>query len=209
MSTHFVHEDAGDTSDEEWPSFDNQGDEVFEPPKDADDPDCEKGWYYFSGHTSNMAPNNRSCPFLCIKDDISNRHIIVDTGSSMSLWPAQAVKHLPPKDNNTRLFGAGGAPIATYGVRNIRVYFCGWTRPHTICFVIADVCSPLLGADFLVSTGYLINMRNHTLVETEAPPTRKPCIIVGQAMHVPHAVPDVVPNSGVKLSGIFSYPDNG
>ena len=69
-----------------------------------------------------------------------------------------------PTDKST-LVAANGSQISCFGPRKITISIMG--RQYTWPFLIADVRTPLLGADFLAHHGLLVNVRRKALLDTE------------------------------------------
>ena len=99
---------------------------------------------------------------LFIKDTISGRKFLCDTGAQRSVLPATASDtaggfHGPP------LTSADDTPIRTYGTRTANLCFGG--QRFSWDFVTADISFPLLGADFLCAHGLLVDVKNGRLVD--------------------------------------------
>ncbi|XP_076663697.1 uncharacterized protein LOC143366469 [Andrena cerasifolii] len=100
---------------------------------------------------------------LKVMDRESGARFLVDTGSDVSVIP----KHMGRrKQHGTtfKLYTANGSPIDTFGTRlmtvnlGLRISF-RWT------FIIANVSSPIIGADFLQHFGLLVDLRNRRLLD--------------------------------------------
>ena len=97
-----------------------------------------------------------------VRDSQSGRRFLVDTGSEVSALPAS---HLERRTNanGRKLSAANGSSISTYGSRHLSLRLgegiFSWS------FIIADVERPLLGADFLRYTGFLVDVRGQQLVD--------------------------------------------
>ena len=63
------------------------------------------------------------------------------------------------------LQAANGVTIATFGQRSLTLNL-GLRRPYRWIFTIADVSHPILGADFLAYHGLLVDVKNHTLIDS-------------------------------------------
>ena len=100
-----------------------------------------------------------------IGDARTGRKFLVDTGAFRSLFPATpADKKCPSLHSpNIRLIAANGSAIAMYGTRTIPIQAAG--RSFTWNFVLADVKTPLLGADFLGHHGLLVDVANRKLLD--------------------------------------------
>ena len=99
---------------------------------------------------------------LFIRDTISGRKFLCDTGAQRSVVPATANDtagglHGPP------LTSANDTPIRTYGTRTVDLCFGG--QRFTWDFVTADISFPLLGADFLCAHSLLVDVKNGRLVD--------------------------------------------
>ena len=99
---------------------------------------------------------------LFIRDSISGRRFLCDTGAQRSVLPASRLdmltgSHGPPME------AANGSPIRTYGTRYVELCFegqrFGWD------FVTAKVAIPLLGSDFLCAHGLLVDVKNRRLID--------------------------------------------
>lgn len=90
---------------------------------------------------------------------------LVDTGSEVSLLPAT------PRDRRhhrlgPRLVAANGSAIASFGFRHLSMRL--GSRKLRWRFIIADVASPILGADFLRSNNLLVDVRNRRLLDSKS-----------------------------------------
>ena len=89
---------------------------------------------------------------------------LVDSGSVVSLLPRSAVTHgltVQP----LLLAAANQSPIRTYGRRMLTLDL-GLRRALSWPFIIADVHHAILGADFLIHSGLLIDMQHRRLVDS-------------------------------------------
>jgi len=108
----------------------------------------------------NVNALDNSASGFFITDSLSGRKFLVDTGAFRSLFPATA-------ENKTRSWtrpsNANGSPIPMYGIQTIAIQAAG--RSFTWDFIIADVKTPLLGADFLGHHGLLVDVANRRLLD--------------------------------------------
>ena len=101
-----------------------------------------------------------------IMDGNSDHHFLVDTGAFKSIVPATARDKNHPQDENFRLVAANGTRIMSFGTRPFTVKLGG--RLFRWTFVLADVETLLLGADFLAHYGLLVDVRNKRLLDLES-----------------------------------------
>ena len=105
-----------------------------------------------------------SSRLLFIRDTISNRRFLCDTGAQRSVIPAAEVDTMDG-EHGPQLATADGSPIRSYGVRSVELCFGG--QRFQWDFVIASIAFPLLGADFLCAHGLLVDVRNNCLVDAQ------------------------------------------
>ncbi|GBN95167.1 Retrovirus-related Pol polyprotein from transposon opus [Araneus ventricosus] len=101
---------------------------------------------------------------LFIRDRISNISFLVDTGSDVSLIPANTYQ----KRNSSQqtLFAANSSTINVYGQKTLSLNF-NLRRDFLWTFLIADVSIPILGADFLHYFELVPDLRNKCLRDTK------------------------------------------
>ena len=103
---------------------------------------------------------------LVLRDAISGRTFLIDTGAQVSLIPATAEnKCRPPTGDTPKLSAANGTAIASYGVTQTHVSFGG--RKFSTRLIIADVRRPILGADFLRRHNLLVDLRGQCLIDAQ------------------------------------------
>lgn len=100
---------------------------------------------------------------LLVTDRKTGAVFLVDTGSDVSVLPKQWSKQRRGA-TNLQLSAANGSKIKTYGERKLELDF-GLRRSFTWIFLIAEVSTPLLGADFLYQYNLLVDIRNRKLVD--------------------------------------------
>ena len=100
---------------------------------------------------------------LFLVDGHSTKRFLVDTGAAVSVYPA-SLRYINGGYHTRSLVTANGSNIATYGTRrmNIRLENQDYTWP----FILADVKTPLLGADFLQANGLLVDLQSKRLVNS-------------------------------------------
>ena len=98
---------------------------------------------------------------LFIVDDNSAKRFLVDTGASVSVFPASH-KDRHSGVRTPSLGAANGTNIATYGTREMSLRLD--RRNYKWPFIIADVKTPLLGADFLQANALLVDLQSRRLI---------------------------------------------
>ena len=99
-----------------------------------------------------------------VSDRTTGLRFLVDTGAEVSLIPAS------PSDRRRRPLGpalqaANSTSIATYGFRSLTLDL-RLRRNLPWLFTIADVCSPILGADFIQHFQLLVDLKHQHLIDT-------------------------------------------
>ena len=89
---------------------------------------------------------------LYARDEHSGRRFLVDTGAAVSVLPFKFRGRQP----DSFLSAANGTRIAAFGSRVVPLRLGGNTYKHN--FVLADVSSPILGADFLGANNLVVNV---------------------------------------------------
>ena len=88
---------------------------------------------------------------------------LVDTGSEVSVIPPPY--HHTLKPSPFTLYAANGTTIGTYGQRSLTLDL-GLRRRFQWIFVVADVQTPIIGADFLSSFSLNVDMTNKKLIDS-------------------------------------------
>ena len=104
-------------------------------------------------------------------DPGSGTHFLVDTGAAVRVFPASRADIDSRPASSSILSAANRTPIETFGTHPIRLtighYSGSWP------FILARVTRPILGADFLRSSGFLVDVRRKSLVQAESWDTAK------------------------------------
>lgn len=101
-----------------------------------------------------------------IKDAISHYDFLIDTGAFRSIFPATDQNRRHNQPCGIKLVAANGTPIATYGCRRISIQIANCRYAWE--FIIADVKTPLLGADFLGHHNLAVDIRNRRLLDLQS-----------------------------------------
>ena len=106
---------------------------------------------------------------LHVRDDANGLEWLIDSGASVSLVsPTPQERRAGP--TATPLHAANGTPIPCYGTRLMTLRL--GQRQFEWDFVVADVTTPIIGADFLMEfhlaadhkLGLLVNLDDYTTV---------------------------------------------
>ncbi|GJQ65325.1 hypothetical protein Trydic_g7441 [Trypoxylus dichotomus] len=124
-------------------------------------------WYHsrFDKPPLSAAVNEvaQSCR-LFVTDKNNNIRFLVDSGADISVLPySKCGKHLKPAKRT--LYAANGTEIRTYGEKLLNLDL-SLRRAFHWPFVIADVSTPILGANFLSHFGLLVDIRDACLRDT-------------------------------------------
>lgn len=98
-----------------------------------------------------------------VMDRTRGLRFLVDTGAEVSVLPATQAERKRPSKSLT-LQAVNATPIATHGTRSLTVDL-GLRRTFRWVFVVADVETPILGADFLSHFNLLVDMTHCRLVD--------------------------------------------
>ncbi|XP_015119645.1 uncharacterized protein LOC107042905 [Diachasma alloeum] len=100
---------------------------------------------------------------LHVYDRSSHTRFLVDSGSVVSVLPRALVKQkLQPSD--FKLFAANSTSIATYGLQPITLNL-GLREAFFWPFIVADVQSAIIGTDFIVHFGLMIDIKKYRLID--------------------------------------------
>ena len=99
-------------------------------------------------------------PLLYLTDRHSGTRFLVDSGATVSIFPA-SLQDQKTRPQTTPLIAANGSHIATYGTRKIRLDL-GF-RQTSWSFRLATVTKPILGLDFLSSEQLAVDFQRRTL----------------------------------------------
>ena len=148
------------------------------------------------GRLSALAPAKTGEPHLAplffVTDRDRNWRFLVDTGAQVSVLPRNCLSdgdQITPCDS-PRLEAANGSEIPLFGALDASVRL--GTRAMRWTFLVADVSSPILGADFLAHHRLVVDMREKTL-QTESGAT---CAV---------GTPARIASIGVRVCSTFDY----
>ena len=87
---------------------------------------------------------------------------LIDTSACRSLLQKSKVHSGCITGTNINLITANGSRILTYSYKTLQLSFAG--SKYKWDFIVADVSTPIIGADFLANFNLLVDMANHRLV---------------------------------------------
>lgn len=100
---------------------------------------------------------------LKISDTSTNMQFLIDTGADVSVIP-RGVRSAEVKPSSMQLFAANGTPIKVYGEVLLKVNL-GLRREFSWTFLIAEVTSGIIGADFICHHDLLIDLKRKRLID--------------------------------------------
>ncbi|GFT72366.1 transposon Tf2-11 polyprotein [Trichonephila clavipes] len=112
-----------------------------------------------------MAEPSQHTSRLFLLDRKSGQKFLIDSGSEICVIPPSPTMNKSPQSNFS-LFAANNTKIPAYGMVRKELNL-GLRRPFIWTFIIADVSSPIIGADFLKHFNLLIDLKKKRLVDME------------------------------------------
>ncbi|GFU65702.1 retrovirus-related Pol polyprotein from transposon opus [Trichonephila clavipes] len=136
-----------------------------------------------------MAEPSKHTSRLLLLDRKSGQKFLIDSGSEICVIPPSPTMNKSPQSNFS-LFAANNTKIPAYGMVRKELNL-GLRRPFIWTFIIADVSSPIIGADFLKHFNLLIDLKKkksnpslisksashgtvHHIITTDPPVTARP-----------------------------------
>ncbi|GFS84845.1 hypothetical protein TNCV_2957291 [Trichonephila clavipes] len=108
-----------------------------------------------------MAEPSQHTSRLFLLDRKSGQKFLIDSGSEICVIPPSPTMNKSPQSNFS-LFAANNTKIPAYGMVRKELNL-GLRRPFIWTFIIADVSSPIIGADFLRHFNLLIDLKQKNL----------------------------------------------
>ncbi|GFV80232.1 gag-Pol polyprotein [Trichonephila clavipes] len=112
-----------------------------------------------------MAEPSKHTSRLFLLDRKSGQKFLIDSGSEICVIPPSPTMNKAPQSNFS-LFAANNTKIPAYGMVRKELNL-GLRRPFIWTLIIADVSSPIIGADFLKHFNLLIDLKKKRLVDLE------------------------------------------
>lgn len=108
------------------------------------------------------AGNHPHSRLFYITDKHNGQRFLVDTGAEVSVIPPSSLDKRRGPNPNVTLQAVNQSSIDTYGERSLTLDF-GLRRTFRWVFIIANVGTPIIGADFLQFFNLLVDIKNHRL----------------------------------------------
>ncbi|GFX36791.1 transposon Ty3-I Gag-Pol polyprotein [Trichonephila clavipes] len=114
--------------------------------------------YYHRRYKEQVCKCVSPCAFVQKKTNRkSGQKFLIDSGSAICVIPPSPTMNKSPQSNFS-LFAANNTKISAYGMVRTELNL-GLRRPFIWTFIIADVSSPIIGADFLKHFYLLIDLK--------------------------------------------------
>ncbi|XP_066958157.1 uncharacterized protein [Macrobrachium rosenbergii] len=110
------------------------------------------------------APRSPAPVGFYVRNTISGRMMLIDTGAVRSVFLPSREDYKRLSDPTASLTAANGSPILSYGTKLLSVSILGWRYKWS--FIVTDVRTPLLGADFLAHFGLAVDVGRKRLLDT-------------------------------------------
>ena len=107
-----------------------------------------------------LISSHASGNLIFLRDAISGRKFLVDTGATRSVLPLRSTAIA----TGPRLTGADGRPIAAWGTVSTHLQFGLQKFPFP--FLLAAVARPILGIDFFATHKLLVDSSRHCVIDT-------------------------------------------
>ena len=105
-----------------------------------------------------------STPLIYLQDSLSSRRFLINSGASVSVFPAPRSSSSP---SGVKLLTADGSSLSCLGSRVIPLQF--GNHRFELSFQLAPVAIPILGADFLKHYNLLLDVSNQRVFSTDSP----------------------------------------
>lgn len=101
---------------------------------------------------------------LFIRDENSGVLFLIDSGSDVSVLPSHFTAQLDVRVTY-ELFAANHSKIKTYGLKALSLKFKNLMKDYSWSFVVADVSTPIIGADLLSHFHLLPDLTRRLLID--------------------------------------------
>lgn len=101
---------------------------------------------------------------LFVKDKISTLNFLIDSGADLSSIPVTDNQQKTIKPFQSDIYAANNTPINLYGKATKNIDF-NLDKQFTWTFIVSDVRTPIIGADFLSHYNLLVDVANGRLID--------------------------------------------
>lgn len=114
---------------------------------------------------------------LTEKDKETLTSYLIDNGAEVSVVPPNHSSKNSVQPTSMKLYAVNGTPIDVYGETNHTLNL-GLRRPYTWSFIVANVKTPIIRADFLRHHDLLVDLKRNRLIDANTQiATRSLCAI--------------------------------
>ncbi|GFX84627.1 retrovirus-related Pol polyprotein from transposon 17.6 [Trichonephila clavipes] len=152
-----------------------------------------------------MAEPSKHTSRLFLLDRKSGQKFLIDSGSEICVIPPSPTMNKSPQSNFS-LFAANNTKIPAYGMVRKELNL-GLRRPFIWTFIIADVSSPIIGADFLKHFNLLIDLKKKRLSSYGLKLNISKCVFgVTELIFLGHLItPDGIKPLPDKVQAVLDY----
>lgn len=101
---------------------------------------------------------------LFVKDKISKQNFLIDSGADLSSIPVTSKQQNIIKPYQSDIYAANNTPINLYGTSTKNIDF-NLHKQFTWTFIVSDVRTPIIGADFLSHYNLIVDVANKKLID--------------------------------------------
>ena len=100
-----------------------------------------------------------------VHDRITGTRFLVDTGAEVSVIPPTVSDKRFHSNSSVTLQAVNQSSINTFGERSM-ILDLGLRRTFRWIFIVADIQTPIIGADFLKAFGLLVDIKHRKLYDS-------------------------------------------
>ena len=116
-----------------------------------------------SRHISSSTTPKESQLFY-VTDKLTGTRFLIDTGAEVSIIPPTLAEKRRHSNARISLQAVNESAITTYGERSLTLDV-GLRRTFRWVFIVADLRTPIIGADFLAEFGLLVDLKHSKLID--------------------------------------------
>ena len=108
---------------------------------------------------------------------------MIDPGADVSILPSNFFDKNKLNPHSFKLYGANDSEIKTYGTKNLRISL-NLDKTFNWSFFIADISTPIIGADFIYNFGLLLDLKGNQIIDLVSKRSSKGKIINTDIFHI-------------------------